>query len=183
MIARFFRNLFGNVPVEFPSAFPLEDSVRRLREQTKRPEFLSLPRQSAVGRVTTNEVRLRRVTPSLVNPFKPIFAGRFFIKDGQVILGGRFTMFLFSKLFVTAWFTILAIASVIALLNEVGLAGFQADVPPERLLAVLFIFMPVGFFLVGGLFIKFCWSLSRRDIQYIEAVITAALASQHLTAG
>src|SRR3989442_9859820 len=105
MIKAAFRFLYGDVPVRFPSAFSLAESVMRLRASTKRSVFLSLFHQSAVGPVHESRVRLQRVIPFFGNSFKPIFIGAFHQDHGGVFLEGSFTMFLFSKVFMTVWLT------------------------------------------------------------------------------
>jgi hypothetical protein len=82
MLTRVFNFLFGNVPVQFPSEFPLSESVARLRARTKRSVFVSLFERSAAGPVTGSRVRLQRVIPLFGNSFKPIFVER----HGRVVL-------------------------------------------------------------------------------------------------
>jgi len=170
-----FRNLFGNVPVEFRSAFSLEESVSRLRERTSRSLFHSLFRQSAVGRVTADSVRLQRVVPFFGNSFKPIFVGKFLAENGCVILRGRFTTFSFTKIFMVIWFSFFIAILVLEVLGEFGFIRFKVVPPQEASLAAISFLFPYIFLVGGALFIKFGWWLSRGDMKYLALVIKAAL--------
>lgn len=176
LIKGIFNALYGDVPARFSSEFPLTESVARLRERTGRSIFASLFHESAVGPVTESRVRLQRVIPFFGNSFKPIFAGAFRQKQGRVFLEGRFTMFLFSKVFMTIWLTFALMWTIVAVL--VVLRVVRDD--PGRLgggsATLLFPIIGLGFFVVGIVFIRFCWWLSRSDIAYLSSVIQQALA-------
>jgi len=179
MLLRFFRFLIGDVPVEVHSAFSQHDSVQRLREVTKRSVFSSLFSQAAVGRVTATDVRLQRVIPMFGNSFKPIFVGQFRETNGRVVLSGRFTMFLFSKIFISVWLSFALMWTVLALLSVFGMSGIQATASSGNPLVVsLFPLIGFGFFVAGILFVRFCWWLSRSDMKYLTDVITRALHAQ-----
>ena len=170
MLFGFFRFLFGDIPVEVHSPFSLHDSVQRLREVTKRSVFSSLFSQAAAGRVTATDVRLQRVIPMFGNSFKPIFVGKFRETNGQVVLSGRFTMFLFSKIFMSVWLSFWLIWTLLAALSVLGIGDVQAP-PSTGLIGVVF-------FVAGILFVRFCWWLSRSDMKYLTGVITQALHTQ-----
>ncbi|MCL4501370.1 MAG: hypothetical protein M1438_05875 [Deltaproteobacteria bacterium] len=104
MIRRFFNLLYGSVPAEFESAFPLQESVERLRATTKRTIFAALFQEAAVGRVTEQRVCLQRVIPFVGNSFKPFFIGSFRQVGDKVVLSGKFTMQRFVKVGMTVWF-------------------------------------------------------------------------------
>jgi hypothetical protein len=174
MLLRFFRFLFGDVPIEIPSAFSLQDSVQRLRAITKRSVFSSLFSQAAVGPVTATNVRLQRVIPFFGNSFKPIFEGQFHQVNGYVVLRGKFTMFLFSKIFMSIWLSLTLVWTILALPS----LFFTNDVQTLFSIKNFFPLIGIGFFLVGILFIRFCWWLSRNDMSYLTEVMTAALHAQ-----
>ena len=175
MLTRIFNFLFGNVPVRFPSEFPLSESVARLRARTKRSVFVSLFERSAAGPVTESRVRLQRVIPFFGNSFKPIFVGRFEHSHGRVILQGRFTMFLFSKIFMTAWLGFAVVLTIIAAAATLHTV-MRSDANPEQdLMTLLFPLVGIGFFLAGVAFVRGCWWLSRSDIPFLTSVIQAAL--------
>lgn len=98
-----FGLLYGSTSAEFKSAFGLSESVERLRAATRRSAFGVLAEQAATGPVKESRVRLQRVIPIVGNSFKPVFFGRFEVRDGSVYLTGRFTMFFFVKVFMTIW--------------------------------------------------------------------------------
>jgi hypothetical protein len=96
--------IYGTRPVEFPSAYGIDESVPRLKAVSDRPVFSDLGSQRAVGTVKATRVSLRRVIPAWPNAFKPHFIGKFHQYDGKVVLKGRFTMILPIKLFLSLWF-------------------------------------------------------------------------------
>ncbi len=184
MLTRVFNFLFGNVPVQFPSEFPLSESVARLRARTKRSVFVSLFERSAAGPVTGSRVRLQRVIPLFGNSFKPIFVGAFTQRHGRVVLEGRFTMFLFSKVFMTIW---LSFALVWAILAEFVVLRTVRDDPGRLGDGAMALSLPlVGlvFFAAGIGFVRGCWWLSRNDMAYLTSVIRSALSpgGSHATA-
>jgi hypothetical protein len=176
MFRRVFNLLYGDIPASFPSQFPMSESVARLRARTERSIFSSLFHESAAGPVGESRVRLQRVIPLFGNSFKPIFVGAFQQSHGRVVLEGRFTMFLFSKIFMTAWLTFALVWTIMA--AWVVLRTVRDD--PGRLgdgtLALLFPLIGLGFFVVGIGFIRGCWWLSRNDMAYLTSVIQKALS-------
>jgi hypothetical protein len=175
MVKRFFSFLYRDIPARFPSDFALTESVERLRARTGRSVLSALFHQSAVGPVNESRVRLQRVIPLFGNSFKPIFVGRFHQSQGRAVLEGRFTMFLFSKVFMTVWLAfalVWTITSAVAALRAVG----RGHAKP---MAMLFPLVGVLFFLTGVGFVRCCWWLSRNDMAFLGSVIRAAL--QHGT--
>jgi hypothetical protein len=176
VLQRVLSFLYGDVPVRFPSDFSLMTSIERLRERTKRSVFsaLWLFRQAAVGPVDESTVRLHRVIPMFGNSFKPIFVGRFDLDEGRVVLEGRFTMFRFSKIFMTIWlvfallWTVLAAAAALKAVAEDGATMYDPVAWLVPLVGVLF-------FLAGVAFVRGCWWLSRKDMVFLTSVIQAAL--------
>lgn len=63
MAVRFF-SLFGSTPAEFPSDFPLDESVERLRAVVKRSIFQTIFEEAAVGKVRQDRVSIRWNTPT-----------------------------------------------------------------------------------------------------------------------
>jgi hypothetical protein len=175
MVKRFFNFLYGDIPARFPSDFPLMASVERLRGRTKRTVFSALFRQAAVGPVTESRVRLQRVIPLFGNSFKPIFVGRFEHSQGRVVLNGRFTMFLFSKIFMTAWLAFALVWTTIAAAAALQAVGPNAAKLQKDPMPLFFPLIGVLFFFGGVALVRGCWWLSRRDMTFLTAVIQAAL--------
>jgi hypothetical protein len=165
MLTLVFNFLFGNVPVQFPSEFSLAESVARLRAHIKRSVFVSLFERSAAGPVTESRVRLQRVIPFFGNSFKPVFVGAFTQSHGRVALEGRFTMFLFTKVFMTIWLSFALVWTILAESLSVAHDG------PSGLPLVGLVFFAAG---IG--FIRGCWWLSRNDMAYLSSVIRSALS-------
>ena len=173
MIKKLDAFLFGNIPFYCESKYSLEESVIRLKGDTKRSVFSSLFKQNAVGKVSASKVSLQRVIPFFGNSFKPIFVGKFREEKGKVYLKGKFTTFLFSKIFMAVWFSFALLWTALAIMQVSQTFATQADRP----LVELFLF-PLGgvaFIGIGVLIIKFCWKLSAKDIDYLKKVIVEAL--------
>jgi len=174
---RIIRNLlYRGIPARFDSDFPLEDSVRRLREATKRSVFSELTRQSAVGTVSERKVKLQRVIPFFGNSWKPIFIGEFLIDHGRVVLDGQFTMFTSTKVFNTIWFGFAIVWTLLSCFFAVGTA-VAPNLPPDVRLTVLFPLIGIAFICVGLLMVRFGWWSSRGDIAYLSNVIKQALTA------
>lgn len=176
MVSRIHHLLFGHVPLELRSAFPLQESIERLKTATKRSVFSTLFCEAAVGCVTARRVRLQRVKPMFGNSFKPVFVGRFVEVGGTVILRGQFTMFLFSKVFMSVWLGFALLWTILAAMAALG-AGRTPNAPETHhsLAATLFPIIGIAFFLVGVAFLRFCWWLSRGDIGYLKTTMVRAL--------
>lgn len=154
----------GSEPVEFASAFGMDESVERLRAATRRWSFLFATQECAAGTVRENRVSLQRVIPMVGNSFKPFFIGRFERRQGKVVLRGRFTMMLLVKVFMAFWFGMLALFAV---------AGSVAATASPK--AVMFPLAAVGMMGFGvGLTALGRW-FSRNDPAWLTDVICTAL--------
>ena len=164
---RWFWNLiYGADPKEFVSSFGLDESVQRLSAAVGRSVFSSLTKQMAVGKVSESAVRLQRVIPMVGNSFKPFFIGAF-VKDGdRVVLKGRFTMSLYSKIFMSIWFGFLAFWTVLALLPFLAQDSHTWWFP----------FFGVGMFAAGIALVWGCKWLARNDAAWLTTVIQEALS-------
>lgn len=175
---RFFRFLYGDIGVEIPSLFSLQDSVKYLRDSTKRSVFSALFSRAAVGRVTETSVRLQWVIPMFRNSFKPMFVGKFQEIDGQVVLIGKFTMFLFTKIFMSIWLGLALFLPIFAFFLRIFDTSGTVTPVENPLWASIFPFLiGIGFFLFGILFARFCWWLSKSDMEDLKNVMTRALQS------
>lgn len=179
MVSRIPHLLFGHVPLELRSAFPLQESVERLKTATKRSVFSTLFCEAAVGCVTASRVRLQRVIPMFGNSFKPVFVGHFVEVGSTVVLRGQFTMFLFSKVFMSVWLSFALVWTILATVAGFG-AGTSPSAPQTHHspAASLFPFIGIAFFLAGVAFLRFCWWLSRGDIDYLKTTMVRALDAQ-----
>lgn len=75
MFRWFVRLLYDSTLAKFRSAYGLAESVGRLSAATKRWPLFNFGNTMAVGRVSTDSVRLRRVIPMVHNSFQPVFTG------------------------------------------------------------------------------------------------------------
>lgn len=154
----------GSGPVEFVSAFGMNESVERLKAATRRWSFPFVTQECAAGTVKENRVSLQRVIPMVGNSFKPFFIGRFEQRQGKVVLHGRFTMKLFVKVFMAFWFGMLALFTV---------AGSVAATASPK--AAMFPLTAVGMMVFGvGLTALGRW-ISRNDPAWLTDVIRTAL--------
>jgi hypothetical protein len=101
MIAGLKRLLYESTPAEFRSAYNVAESVQRLQAATKRSTFAAIGETAAVGKVSSDTVRLQRAIPMVGNSFKPVFVGRFETRDGVAVLTGHFGMTKSVKVFMT----------------------------------------------------------------------------------
>jgi hypothetical protein len=159
------RLLYESTPVEFRSAFGLEESVERLRAATKRSVFSALSETAAVGKVSEKSVRLQRVIPMVGNSFKPFFLGQFESSNGQVLLVGRFTMLPIVKVFMTFWFGFVSLTSLGFLL------GASSTTPVPAVLG------PFGMIAGGVAMLAFAKWLARNDVAWLSKLIEGALES------
>jgi hypothetical protein len=165
---RWFANLiYGSIPVEWESAYGLEESVFRLRAATKRSVFSALAEPAAVGTVTASRVKLQRVIPMLRNSFKPFLIGQFVKRGEHVFLVGRFTMHGFVKVFMTVWFGFLVVFGVIApFAQTLSRSGSFA-----------FLFGPIAMCGFGVGLLWFCKWLARNDAAWLEDVVKRAIGA------
>ena len=179
MLSRIPHLLFGHEPLELRSAFQLQESVERLKTATKRSVFSTLFCEAAVGCVTASRVRLQRVIPMFGNSFKPVFVGHFVEVGGTVVLRGQFTMFLFSKIFMSVWLGFALVWTILAAVAGL-VAGSSPSAPPTHysLAAILFPCIGIAFFLGGVAFLRSSWRLSRGDIDYLKTTMVRALDAQ-----
>ena len=157
--------LKGSESVAFESAYGLDESVRRLRDATRRWALFS-PTEVAAGTVRESRVALQRVIPMVGNSFKPLFMGKFEQRADKVVLVGRFTMHPFAKVFMAVWMSFVVIAT---------LAGAIAATQSHR--AAPMSLAGLGMLLFGMLLVCFGAWLSRNDPAWLSEVIRRALNS------
>lgn len=165
MIGSILDLVYGAVPADFESAYGLEEAVERLSAATDRSVGDS-PHDAAVGRVSQRRVALRRVRRSSSNAFKPFYIGRFRQVNGRVVLTGRFTPALATKVFMTLWLGFCLLLAMLAV-RPLWQGG---SVPWQPLLA------GTGLFAAGVAAVVLCKRLARADIPWLSAVIQDALA-------
>jgi hypothetical protein len=175
MVREIFGALYGDIPARFLSDFSLMESVARLRQRTERSVFSSLFHQTAVGPVTESRVRLQRVIPFFGNSFKPIFVGKFAHSHGRIVLEGRFTMFLFTKVFMTCWLVFFLVAAILSTLAAFNAVGEDLARVRDEPIASFSPLVAIMFLVAGVLFVRGCWWLSRNDIVFLTSVIRDAL--------
>ena len=167
-----FAAVFSSVPASFATDLPLPEAVSRLRANTTRTIFPGFRRQVAVGPVTPERVQLQRVIPFFGNSFKPVFVGAFrHGRDGRVILEGRFTMFPFSKIFISVW---LAFAALLTIVVTAAVFHSPDAAAPSEMVGPL---IGLAFVAFGIVLVRIGWWLSRGDITYLSDVIRRALTS------
>jgi hypothetical protein len=156
----------GSDPVEFESAFGMQESVERLRAATQRRAFFPT-KEVAAGAVTESRVSLQRVIPMVSNSFKPFFVGRFEQRGTKVFLVGHFTLNRLVKLFMGFWLFGVASISLTATLAN----GRVQDKLPFALVGI-------GMLLFATLLLRFGNWLSGKDPVWLSRVIREALGAQ-----
>lgn len=165
MIRWFIDLLYGSVPADFESTFDLEQSVRRLAGATSRTIFAALFRQQAVGKVSASRVSLQRAIPLVGNSFKPFFIGSFQETDNRVVLSGRFTIHWSTKIFMSVWFGLCIVWTIVAI----------AGVLIEDLQKWWVPFIGPGMICVGTAMVWVSKWFARNDVAWLSRVIRDAL--------
>lgn len=169
-LTRWFLDLlYGSTAVEFESSFGLDESIARLKAASVRSAFFSLTRQAAVGTVKESRVSLQRAIPMFHNSFKPFFIGRFTVRNGRVVLVGRFSMLWFTKAFMSIWLGF-------CLLWTIMTFALPASHNSNTWWFPLF---GIGMACAGIGFVCFCKWLSRKDAAWLSEVIKNALSGTH----
>jgi hypothetical protein len=176
MIRWFLDLLYGSVSVEWESAYPLAESVARLRAVTLRSVFSALAEPAAVGTVSESRVKLQRVIPMVGNSFKPFFLGQFVKRGERVFLTGRFTMLLITKVFMSLWLGLLACVSVTALVSMLAAPAGK----PGRFLLVLGPLLMMAF---GIGMLRLAKWFCRNDVGWLTHVIRRAISTTDSAAG
>jgi hypothetical protein len=177
LLRRVFQDVFGGTRVRFASAYPLQESIERLRSQTKRSVFAALFRQEAVGRVSEREVTPQRVIPFFGNSFKPIFRGQFRQDASAVVLEGQFTRHTFTKVFMGFWFGFGLLWLLLSCVISLGTAC-KPDKTADDYVTIFAPTFGVGMLMLGYLMARLGWWWSRGDIDYLSAMITQALGAE-----
>lgn len=85
--------LYGSIPVEFESAYSLDESVKRLSYVVESNFLKTFVFVGAYGTVTESRVSIHRSIPLEGDSSIPFFIGSFKCSEnGKVILTGKFTM-------------------------------------------------------------------------------------------
>lgn len=159
--------LFPSTPADFPSDYPLDEAVQRLRSATVWDFEWSFTRSVMEGVVGADKVRLSRVILFYGNSSRPLFTGSFRPQGGGTVLSGSFAM---SKWARASTSFALGFAIFLAALVTLGtfLGGASIWWAP---------FAGLGFIalLVGNL--KFCHWLARKDIRWLSQTISQALTT------
>lgn len=157
----------GSDPVEFESSFGLAESVERLKAATRRWAMFTLSREAAMGTVTESRVSLQRVIPMVRNSFKPVFVGRFQLRQNQVVLTGRFALHWSVKLFMGFWFGFCVLHTALSL--------FAAVPAPHTTLLPL---AGLAMMACGIGVMRICMWFSCNDRAWLSDVIRTALSNQ-----
>jgi len=178
MFKRLFFAIFPRKPIEFPSDYPLDESVSRLAAAVEQTVYSSLFKQRAVGPVRKDYVRLKRVNPFLGNTSKPIFFGRFESVDGRVVLKGVFRVSTFVMIWMGIYFCFLGLWTLFATLMGLGtlLLAWMGRINGAAAISTAFILPLAGIGLIafGLTILRIGWRFPD-DVAYLSSVVTCAL--------
>jgi hypothetical protein len=177
LLGRIFHELFGGMPVRFTSAYPMEESIERLRSRTRKSSFRGLFQEGAVGRVSEEKVSLQRVIPFFSNSFKTVFKGGFKRETNGVALEGQFTKFFVTKIVLGFLFGFVVLWTLLSCVIALG----TALMPDKTLGVTLTIFFPLigaSMLIAGYALVRLGAPWSRADIAYLSGVITQALGAE-----
>jgi hypothetical protein len=146
--------------VIFEVSGDIEQAVERLSRSASKPVLQATwgeaSEPSLVGSVSSESVRLHKVTPMFGNVFKPIFFGKFQTRDHKRTLVGTFKMGLLAQ--VVVWFSVI-----------MGLTALIVALPS----------LEPAIFIVGGtLVVLSCKIPAKGDVEWIKRRIETALANK-----
>lgn len=167
MLGWFRRIWTGSDPVEFESSFGMAESVKRLKAATRHWGLFSVTKEVASGRVTESRVSLQRVIPMVGNSFKPFFVGRFQLRNGNVVLRGRFTLHWLVRLFMGVWLSFCVLFATLGIVAAIR----SPQAAPMPFAGVVMLAFGLGLIRLGGWF-------SRNDPAWLSSVIRNALEMQ-----
>jgi hypothetical protein len=170
MISRLRSWVYGSVPVEFKSAYDLEESVRRLTAATGGSIF----RARVVGTVTQSRVFLLRFVPfdfflNIAVFIRPVFTGQFEQWNDHVVLKGRFKIHPVGRMYLVSTLGLMPLAVVIVPAHVMGRVEW------------LFVLFALG---ALSLSIALVWLgrwLSRNDLSCLSQFIVSALSKESLS--
>ncbi len=159
--------LFHKTPAKFESNFSLADSVERLSATVKSSPIRSALKETLVGRVKSDKVRISRYRPRRGNSFKPYFHGKFKIVDGATVLSGYFSIHSMVKIIMSIIYIFMILFAVLAFLSSLGeesvLEGLKSAI--GGLIALV----------IPELFVRFGQWYSRGDLEFISEIIASSL--------
>jgi len=169
MLRWLFAPIYGGIPVEFESAFNIDEAVERLSAVSK---WFAICRPLPEGDVSKHFVSLHKpyllFTFDFRGGFEPYFKGEFSEADGRVRLLGRFTLGLFAKVFATVWLGFLVLWTSITMRSL-----FIAD--PRTW---WFPFVGAGMFALGVAYVAIAKWSARDDIRWLSERIENALSKK-----
>jgi hypothetical protein len=168
--------LFPTQNVTFSTHYSVETAVERLRGTVTKPYPFGWllagfsPCDVALGTVDAKAVRLQRVGRAYDISPKPVFRGAFRQGADGVELAGSFAASAIAKASALVWLGFVALWTLLSLL-------FLPTAPRQPSI-LLFPFVGALFFAGGVGFIKLCWRMSARDMEFLRSTIAEALRAR-----
>lgn len=171
MFVDILQKLYRSQSVSFPSSYTTEVAIRRLARLAQRPAWHCFS-TGLVGKVTPTRVTLWHVKPFfMVNSFRPIFTGVFTLRNGVTVLSGYFATALFARVFLSAWYSGLAVLAFIMIA-----IGIVQNEPLMFLLPLVPCAMGVGGIAIVYIGLKD----SASDVAYISEAIHRGIGGESL---
>lgn len=173
----FIKGFFKKTEITFVSDYPIEESVRRLKEDVNSGWNPFAYSKRINGWVFRKWVCLYYSPLPFTNKLMtPWYVGSFRQENGRTVLSGYFALPLTTRIFAIIWFGGLFSFPLIAVFAVItSNAAFTAcDV------VLGFVFFSIGAFLIamiGVLIMKFSLSLHKNDIPRISQAIKEALSA------
>ncbi len=177
MLREAWRAAVFGLPLRFLSDYPIETAVKRLRDDTERSAFTRAT--TGVGRVSVERVHLQWVVPMFGNAFKPIFVGRFAKEHGNVVLRGKFTMFLTSRVCMMFWFCGV-ITWVVLVAGKLAHACMSKNGCIGEPKLIWFLLFGLAMLVAGVFFVAYLWNYSRKDMDNLSDLIVDALSKREI---
>src|SRR5436190_19615287 len=116
----------------FESVLTLQGAAQSLAAVVESSEFANWGVDCLVGRVTTEEVHIARHRAGQRTPTRPVFRGRFSEAGGKILLQGRFTYPLSTRLLLMALVAFLLVFAVALLVFGLAVLLVRHPAAPSR---------------------------------------------------
>lgn len=165
------RYMHINKKLKVRSHFSFDDTLILLSSILEKPKkHAFVLKKYTKGRVDIDQVYFYRSQVMFGNPYKPVFSGRLYERDGQVFLEGKFTVHIIGKILFTLFTTSVTVMIGYAILSMYIDNSMNFD-QLMTLIQVCIVFISAGVFsLLFGSF------LANDDVTYLSSKINELLS-------
>lgn len=175
LIRRLEKLLFNDTEACFECRYPVTEAVSRLAAEVSPIILPSGSGKCAVGRVSEEEVAIKRHAPMVMNSFKPVFYGTFETQGEKTVLTGCFTVTLLTKMFVFVW---LAAMTFFTLLGSIPAIIHAITEYPDGLVALWLPLAGLAMIGLGATMALCCKWFVRKDTAILSELIVRTIGRQ-----